>query len=54
MESQVDYDKEGNAYAKKLRDKKNVNKRRNSLGMETLEDYLVKVNDMHKQMNKRN
>ena len=52
--TQVDYDINGNAFAKNLKDKTNVDKRRTSLGMETLEDYLAKVTEMHKQMNKRN
>lgn len=52
--TQMDYDSNGNAFPKKLKDKANVNKRRQQLGMETLEEYLAKVTEMHKQMNKRN
>lgn len=52
--TQMDYDSNGNAFPKKLKDSANVNKRRRQLGMEPLEEYLAKVTEMHKQMNKRN
>lgn len=52
--TQLDYDSNGNAFPKRLKDSANVNKRRQQLGMEAIEEYLAKVTEMHKQMNKRN
>ncbi|MGI8584702.1 MAG: DUF6624 domain-containing protein, partial [Chitinophagaceae bacterium] len=52
--TQVDYGSDGNAFAKNLKNKADVNNRRRQLNMETLEDYLTKVTEMHNKMNKRN
>ena len=52
--TQVIYDKDDKAVPKTLIDPKNVNKRRLSVGMETLEEYLDKVNELHRQQNKKN
>lgn len=52
--TQVTYDKDDKAVPKTLLDPKNVNKRRSSVGMETIEDYLTKVNELHQQQNKKN
>ncbi|SHI67772.1 hypothetical protein SAMN02745146_1363 [Hymenobacter daecheongensis DSM 21074] len=41
----------GKAAPRSLRDPKNVNKRRAALGMETLEEYLRKNDQIHEQMN---
>ncbi len=42
----------GQAYIKELQDRKNVNKRRALLGMETLEEYLNEATLFHFEMNK--
>lgn len=52
--TQLDYDNAGNAVVKKLKDRQNVNIRRQQFGMDTLEDYLSKATEMHQKMNKRN
>lgn len=49
--TQLDYDKEGNAVPKQLKDRAGVNKRRKALGMETLEEYLQKTTELHRLMN---
>jgi hypothetical protein len=41
----------GKAVPRSLRDPKNVNKRRAAIGMETLEEYLKKNDELHQQMN---
>ena len=52
--TQLMYDKDNNAIPKKLKDKENVNKRRQELGMGTLEKYLEKATETHKNMNEKN
>jgi hypothetical protein len=52
--TQVEYDENGNAYSKNLKDKKNANKSRAALGMETLESYLEMVTEFHKKQNRIN
>ena len=52
--TQVEYDAEGNAVPKKLKDQSDVNARRKSVGLAPLEEYLKKVTEMHKKMNQRN
>ena len=52
--TQLAYDKEGNAIAKNLKDKINVNKRRAGYGMSTLEKYLTTNTEIHKIMNQKN
>jgi hypothetical protein len=49
--SQLEYTAQGNAQSKNLAKPQNVNKRRQKYGMETLEAYLQKASDFHKQMN---
>ena len=51
--TQLTYDNENNAIPKKLKDKENVNKRRQELGMGTLEKYLAKATEAHKKMNEK-
>jgi hypothetical protein len=52
--TQVEYDKDDKAIPKTLKDAKNVNKRRASVGLGTIEEYLKIVNDLHKEQNKKN
>ena len=52
--TQLTYDNDGNAIPKKLKDKENVNKRRQELGMGTLEKYLANATETHKKMNQKN
>jgi hypothetical protein len=53
--SQVDYDmKTGQVFPKNLEDSVNVNKRRESMEMEPLENYLNFVSEQHFEMNKAN
>ena len=49
--TQLGYDENGNAYSKNLRDKENTNKRRKEFGMETLEVYLRRATEIHKEHN---
>jgi hypothetical protein len=49
--SQLEYNQQGNALARNLAKPKTVNKRRSKYGMESLEAYLQKASDFHKQMN---
>ena len=51
--TQLDYDKDGNALPKNLKDAENVNKRRSSVGLESIEEYLKKMTELHKQMNQK-
>ncbi|MFD2920002.1 DUF6624 domain-containing protein [Terrimonas rubra] len=51
--TQLEYDTEGNAIPKNLKDKQNVDQRRAAFKMETLEKYLVKATELHKQMNRK-
>eukprot|EP01133_Synstelium_polycarpum_P017830 gene17830-21262_t len=52
--TQVGYDKEGNAFSKRLKDPATVDERRKKLGMEKLQDYLTRTTALHKEMNKKN
>lgn len=52
--TQLDYDIEGKAFSKNLKDAKNVNRRRNSVGLEPLEEYLKKMTELHKKQNTKN
>lgn len=52
--TQLGYDKEGNAFAKNLKDNETVNARRSEFGMTPLEDYLAKATELHKRMNEKN
>lgn len=52
--TQLEYDVQGNALSKNLRDRQNVNKRRAEYGMDTLEAYLARNTEIHKMMNKKN
>ena len=49
--TQLGYDENKTAFAKNLKDPKNVNKRRKSMGLEPLEDYLKFATEAHRQMN---
>lgn len=49
--TQLDYDNEGNAFPKNLKDKETVNARRSEFGMPTLEDYLTNATALHKRQN---
>lgn len=51
--TQLTYDNDGNAIPLELKDKETVNIRRAELGMETLEEYLKKATEVHKQQNKK-
>ena len=51
--TQLNYDNQNNAIPQKIKDKENVNKRRQALGMESLEEYLAKATAMHKKMNEK-
>jgi hypothetical protein len=51
--TQLDYDTQGNPIPKKLSDKKNVNKRRKKLKMSSIEEYLAKATEIHKQQNQK-
>ena len=51
--TQVTYNvNNGQAYPKKLEDSTNVNQRRKSIGLESIEDYLNGMSKMHFEMNK--
>jgi len=50
--TQVSYNKYGQAFIAALEDSINVNKRRNELGMELLEEYLNGMTKIHFEMNK--
>lgn len=52
--TQVTYNSYGQAYPKALADSVNVNKRREEVGLEPLEDYLNTMTLMHFEMNKEN
>lgn len=53
--TQVTYNmNNGQAYPKKLADSVNVNKRRKSIGLEPIEEYLNRMSEMHFEMNKEN
>jgi hypothetical protein len=53
--TQVSYNiNNGQAYPKKLEDSINVNKRRKSIGLEPIEEYLNRMSEMHFEMNKEN
>ena len=53
--TQVTYNmNNGQAYPKKLADSLNVNKRRKSIGLEPIEEYLNGMTEMHFEMNKEN
>jgi hypothetical protein len=52
--TQISYDENGNAFSKKLKDPKNVNKRRMEVGLEPLEDYLKMATEFHQKTNKKN
>lgn len=53
--TQVTYVKEtGQAIPKPLEDSLNVNKRRRTVGLETIEEYLNMMTEMHFEMNKEN
>ena len=52
--TQVDYDAAGNVFPKNLKDKENVNKRRMEFGMNTLEEYLQMMTELHKKQNQHN
>lgn len=53
--TQVTYNlKTGQAYPKPLQDSLNVNKRRKSIGLEPIEEYLNRMTEMHFEMNKEN
>lgn len=53
--TQVTYNMEtGQAYPRDLEDSLNVNKRRKSIGLEPLEEYLNIMTEMHFEMNKEN
>lgn len=49
--TQVSYDENRTAFPKKLKNPKKVNKRRQLVGLEPLEDYLKFVTEAHRQMN---
>lgn len=49
--TQVSYDENRTAFPEKLKNPKKVNKRRQSVGLEPLEDYLKFVTEAHRQMN---
>ena len=51
--TQLGYDKDNNAFSKNLQDKENVNKRRKELGMESLEAYLKRATELHKEQNQK-
>jgi hypothetical protein len=51
--TQLDYDNEGNAFSKNLKDKETVNARRSEFGMTPLEDYLAKATALHKKQNEK-
>ncbi len=52
--TQVTYNMEtGQAYPKSLDDSLNVNKRRKSIGLESIEEYLNGMTEMHFEMNKK-
>jgi len=50
--TQVEYNSLGQAYPINLADSANVNKRREEIGMEPIEEYLNQMTDMHFEMNK--
>ncbi len=52
--TQVSYNSMGQAYPKALADSANVNKRREEVGLEPLEEYLNFMTEMHFEMNKEN
>ena len=49
--TQLDYDEHKTAFPKNLWDPKNVNKRRKSIGLEPIEEYLEFATQAHRQMN---
>jgi hypothetical protein len=49
--SQLEYNSQGNALSRNLTKPQKVNQRRHKYGMETLEAYLKRASDFHKQMN---
>jgi hypothetical protein len=52
--SQVDYNIETcQAYSRNLADSVNVNKRRKSIGLEPMEEYLNRMTESHFKMNKQ-
>lgn len=52
--TQATYDENGQAVPKNLKDAENVNKRRATVGLETIEVYLQKLNELHKKQNTKN
>lgn len=50
--TQVDYNDFGQAYPKSLADSINVNRRRADIGLESIEEYLNRMTQMHFVMNK--
>lgn len=50
--TQVDYNSLGQAYPKSLADSSNVNRRREKIGLEPIEEYLNLMTQMHFEMNK--
>lgn len=51
--TQLNYDANGNAVPKNLKDEKAVNQRRKDLGMETIESYLERATEIHKKQNQK-
>lgn len=49
--TQLSYDEQKRAFPKNLKNPKKVNQRRNSIGLEPLEDYLEFATMAHRQMN---
>jgi hypothetical protein len=49
--TQLDYDKNKTAFPKNLKNPKEVNNRRKSIGLEPIEDYLKFATEAHRQMN---
>ena len=51
--TQVDYNMEtGQAFPRDLKDRAEVNKRKKSIGLEPIEEYLNGMSEMHFEMNK--
>nr|WP_252736462.1 DUF6624 domain-containing protein [Maribacter dokdonensis] len=51
--TQVDYNMEtGQAFPRDLKDRAEINKRRKSIGLEPIEEYLNGMSEMHFEMNK--